>query len=646
MIYISKITASPVVDFAAEELKKYLRMMMPSLDVKITSDEVEGGYRLGLMQDFGLDVSDVRDPLLDDLLYADVENDSGIIAGGNPRAVLLSVYELLRHNGCRFLFPGVDGEFIPKGRIGKTSFRHKASVRFRGPCLEGACNQEALIATIDYLPKVGMNMFQAQFLLPIFFYRRFYLHWSSAVREPEIMDEDTVLRWLAMAECEMQKRGIQYHAIGHGWTAAPFGIDVSTAWAAIDESTVTDEQLQYMAMLDGKRQLYGGVPTNTQFCMSSPKARGIVANYIADYAKEHTYVDYLDVWLADGHNNHCTCPECEKKTPSDWYVMLLNDIDDALNARGLPTRIIFCAYTDTSWAPVIERVKNPDRFTLLLAPITRSYTKTLTPGEKGNFLPYVKNDISLPEDLATYLAYYEDWRRVWPGANVCFEYYFWLHQYYDQSTVTLAKRIFEDLECYVNVGIDGLIGCGSQRSFFPNGFCYYVFARKQLDMTLTFEELLEDYFSTAYGKRWREVLDYLNALGNAFGQAYFEGEESKDPEISKYYNPERAKLLRTVPAIIDAAGDLLDESKRNSERVVVNSYRILREHAAYCKMLADVFTIKAEGDNEGAIAAFEIMREKLSEREVYLEKVFDFTLCMEAMRRIIKGKQRDDAFGG
>ena len=645
MVYISKVCDSPTVDFAAEELKKYLRMMCPSLDVAISKGD-KGGYRLGLMQDFGLDVSDAKDCLLDDILYADVSCDEGIIAGDNPRAVLLAVYELLRENGCRWLFPGVDGEFIPNGRIEKTSFRKKASCRFRGPCLEGACNQEALIATIDFLPKAGMNMFQCQFLLPIFFYRRFYLHWSSAVRDPETMDENTVLRWIAMAECEMQKRGIQYHAVGHGWTAAPFGIDVSTAWAAIDESTVTADQLQYMAMLDGERRLYGGVPTNTQFCMSNPKARSIVANYIADYAKEHTYIDFMDVWLADGHNNHCTCPECEKKTPSDWYVMLLNDIDDALNARGLDTKVIFCAYTDTTWAPVIERVNNPDRFALLLAPISRSYTKTLSPEDKPTMPPYEKNNIVMPEDLATYLGYFEDWKKVWPGMNICFEYYFWLHQYYDQSTLTLAKRIYEDIECYSSVGIDGLIGCGSERSFFPNGLCYHVFARKMFDSSLSFEELVEDYFSTAYGNRWREVADYLTRLGDAFGQAYLEGEESIDYAVSKHYNPERAIKLATVKDIVKDAQDLLDESLRHSERVVVNSYRMLREHAAYCKMLAEVFILKANGDNEGAIAEFEVMREKLSEREVYLEKVFDFTLCMEGIRRIIKGKQRDDAFGG
>ena len=70
MFYINKITSNSTVDFAAEELKKYLRMMMPEGgDVKISyNPDARDGFRLGLMQDFGLDVSDAEEPLLDDIL--------------------------------------------------------------------------------------------------------------------------------------------------------------------------------------------------------------------------------------------------------------------------------------------------------------------------------------------------------------------------------------------------------------------------------------------------------------------------------------------------------------------------------------------------------------------------------------------------
>ncbi len=115
MLKINKISSCSPVDYAAEELKKYLRMMMPECgDVVIKYDpDAKDGFRLGLMQDFGLDVSDADDTELDDILYIDTDTTGGIIAGSNPRSVLLAVYEYLRQNDCRWLMPGVDGEYIP-----------------------------------------------------------------------------------------------------------------------------------------------------------------------------------------------------------------------------------------------------------------------------------------------------------------------------------------------------------------------------------------------------------------------------------------------------------------------------------------------------------------------------------------------------
>ena len=66
MFYINKITSDSVIDYAAEELKKYLRMMMPDGgDVIINSDPLaREGFRLGLMSAFGLDMY----PLLENVI--------------------------------------------------------------------------------------------------------------------------------------------------------------------------------------------------------------------------------------------------------------------------------------------------------------------------------------------------------------------------------------------------------------------------------------------------------------------------------------------------------------------------------------------------------------------------------------------------
>lgn len=79
MLTIKKLRADHVLDYAAEELKKYLRMMMPEGgEVDITFDpEAKDGFRLGLLEDFGLP-SEAEDTVLDDVLHVDTTEEGGI----------------------------------------------------------------------------------------------------------------------------------------------------------------------------------------------------------------------------------------------------------------------------------------------------------------------------------------------------------------------------------------------------------------------------------------------------------------------------------------------------------------------------------------------------------------------------------------
>ena len=173
MYKIQKITSHHVVDFAAEELKKYLRMMMPrcgEIDIAFAPD-AKDGFRLGLMADLGLDTSEAQDLTLDDILHVDVDAEgNGVIAGSNPRSVLLAVYRYLRENGCRWLFPGVDGEIIPIHPIAATKFHKMADCRYRGQCNEGGEYQQQMIEAIDFTPKLGMNIFMQEFDNPKAYY--------------------------------------------------------------------------------------------------------------------------------------------------------------------------------------------------------------------------------------------------------------------------------------------------------------------------------------------------------------------------------------------------------------------------------------------------------------------------------------------
>ncbi|MBQ9099392.1 MAG: DUF4838 domain-containing protein [Clostridia bacterium] len=638
MYNIYKITSHPVVDFAAEELKKYLRMMMPEdgeIPISYTPDATDG-FRLGLMSDFDIDTSEAENIDLDDILHIDTDAFGGVIAGSNPRSVLLAVYRFLTLNGCRWLFPGIDGEFIPMQSVKPTQYHKMADCRYRGQCNEGAEFQQNMIDTIDFTPKIGMNVYMMEFDNPKAYYDNYYNHKNNPTREPEPVTANTVKQWKRQCEAEISKRGLQFHDMGHGWTAEPFGISSTNGWVCEEDNPIPDESREMLAMIDGKRELYKGVALNTQVCMSNSKARTIVAKYIAKYAQNHQNVDYLHVWLADATHNHCECDECRKKTPSDWYVMLLNDIDEQLTQANLATRIVFICYTDTTWAPVTERLKNRDRFSFMLAAISRSYAEPVPAKPQDLPLaPFVLNARdALPQTVDEYLLHAKKWQDLGRCPSMVYEYHFWLPQYRDPGMMEFSKIIHQDIKGYRANGFDGLIEDGSQRSYFPNGFNYYVYAATLFDTSVDYEELKKDYFEHAYGPISDQVLTYLEQITKAFDMQYLMTRAVAHGNVS-FYRPDHVASLQSVHEITAAIAPVLEAHKNMPYRAQTVAVRLLQKHLEYCNGLADMWVLKAQGKDQEAIAAYQAFLESFGRYEVEIQTYFDQKMFHSSMSRLI-----------
>ena len=650
MFSIYKISSHSAIDYASEELRKYLRMMMPECgNVEISYNlEAKEGFRLGLMQDFGLDVSDAKEPDLDDILYIDTDACGGIIAGDNPRSVLLAVYEYLRQNGCRWLMPGVDGEFIPMQDIKPVKYRHAPTSRYRGWCNEGSEYQSDMLDAIDFVAKVGMNVFMLEFFTPMSYYRSYYTHVQNTMnRAPEPVSQKQVLQWKRQCEAEISKRGLMFHDIGHGWTTQPFGIDADLRSISADEinARLSDEQKQFLALcaLTGGKRAVWRFGTCTQFCMSSPKARRIVAEYVADYALSHSNSDYLHVWLADDRNNHCECDECQKKIPTDWYVMLLNEIDEELTKRNLNTRVAFIAYRETAFAPETVTLNNPDRFAMLFAPSGRRFSIPLSKAEKLTEAPrYVRNK-NIPMTTAETLYNFKDWMKVWDGANLAYEYHFYRHFYYDMGGISLANIVNDDVKFYGANNIHGVIEDGSQRCFFPTGLVFYTYARTLYDSSLTPEEIKKEYFETAFGEDWQKFADYLEKLGKTFGHEYFSSEANIDTGRSEWYNPEKVDDLKAVKEVVAEGRKLIAEHYNSDYRVRTVSVRLLEFHADYAEMFADALVSKCVGDDEKALEKYEIMRAECGRRELEFERWYDHAAAFSHFDRWFRAETKNGA---
>ena len=642
MYQIKKITAHPTVDFAAEELKKYLRMMMPECgEIFITRETgAENGLRLGLMQDFGLDTSEAEDVELDDIVHVDVDAEgNGVLAGSNPRSVLFAVYRYLQENGCRWLFPGIDGEFIPMQDIRPVKYHKMADMRYRGQCNEGAEFQRGMMEVIDFTPKIGLNVFMIEFFNPKAYYNSYYKHKYNPAREPEPVDARTVLQWKRQCEAEISKRGLQFHDMGHGWCADPFGISSACAWGSADDA-LPEASRQYMAEIGGKRGLFRDKPLGTNICMSNKEARRIMANAVADYAEKHRNVDFLHVWLADYRNNHCECAQCVKMTPSDWYVTVMNEVDAALTAKGLDTRIVLISYVDTVWAPEKMMLNNPKRFTLMSAPISRDYTEPVQypMPERVDVIPYSRNQNEGFRDVHQYIHHAHEWKKQCDAGMRLYEYHFYLHQYYDPGQMTFARQVYTDIVNYKKHGFQGLINDCSQRSFFPNGFPFYIYGQLQFDTSLSFEALLTDYYSHAYGEDFAEVLAYLEKIGRAVDPYFVQGKRSADPNVAKRYNPAKGEQMRAVREINAAFASFLEQHRVMPYRAQTVAHKLLRYFVEYVGGITEALILKAHGAGAEAQRVFDEFLLRFGRHECEIELWFDQALCGRAWQFGVFGK--------
>ena len=595
------------------------------------------------MADFGLDTTEADDVELDDIVHIDTDEKGGIIAGSNARSVLLAVYKYLTFNGCRWLFPGIDGEYIPVKDIEPTSYHKMADNRYRGWCNEGAESQTCMMETIDFAPKVGMNVYMLEFFCPFDYYDYYYSHrYNQENREPERITRETVTQWKRLCEVEIAKRSLQFHDIGHAWASMPFGLDPDKSYAEGETDEALENALPYMALVNGKRKLVHGTPMYTNFCMSNPEARAKVVDKVAEYCEMNGHVDYLHVWLGDSLNHSCECEGCVQKTHSDWYVTLLNEIDAELTKRKLSNRLVFAACYESLFPPETETLNNPSRFSILLAPIFRSYTQSVSPESFELDLPkFVRNKNVSPKNPAEPVAYAELWRERCGMNVILYEYHFWVNQVYEVTGIEFAKIIHNDIKGYRAHGFGGSIEDGSQRSFFPNGFPLYTYAATLFDSDTDFEALKEDYFRHAYGEDFGEVVAFFEKIAECVDHKFLAGERSADEKIGQYYNPAMVPLLRRVSEIVEDFRPFLEAHKNMPKRVQTVAMRLLIRYLEYVEGFAHFMTLRALGAGAEARKEANEFITRFGRHEVEIERYFDICILGKALEWRIMKKDED-----
>jgi hypothetical protein len=378
-------------------------------------------------------------------------------------------------------------------------------------------------------------------------------------------------------------------------------------------------------------------------------------DFCVEYVQKKPYVDFLHLWLADSVNNNCECENCVKMTPSDHYVVLLNEIEEALTAIGAKTRLVFILYTDTSRAPEIMRLKHPERFILTVAFGTnyeRGYLVEKLRGEDES--PFERNHYkNYPLPLRIY------WHDKWKAQSnnidsFVYEYRFYTDHYCDPGYMRVARETHRDMCALKNVSFQGCMSDQTHRNFMPTALPMLLMGETLFDASLDPEAYINGYFAAAFGADGAPCRAYLEALSKLFCPSNLRasyknlsqdaGLNTLEKKAPIHNNPWVAEQLRQIPGVIE---DFLPVIRRNlaaknaAQRL---SWQYLEQHAQICQYLARLFLLAAEGKiDEARSFLLEEVELYLSREEMRYHRVYDRYLLVQFLRGLV-GIKREKAY--
>ena len=645
-------------DYAAEELKKYIVALsrgkispeiIHNAEAKTADD---GEILLGLLSELGLSEDGLDDAMVDDIIDAKIEDLTGYIAGSNHRSILMGVYRYCESLGVRYIRPGADGDYIPAADPTGKSFemRKKADYPFRGECCEGAISYEHMRDTVYWLPKIGMNMYMIEGTVPYTYMHKWYGHvYNTKFRTPgQVTDYNMLLDYVNLLERDVKRCGLQLHTLGHDWMFRKMGIrHADDKTQELDMAKISEEDMKLFAEVGGKRGLFGGSPFYTHFCYSNPRARKLMVDTVLEYLDEKPHVDFVHTWLADAMNNQCECAECQKHEPSDWFVMFLNELDEALTARGSDAKIIFIAYVDTVRPPREFKLNNPKRF-ILVSAMGNFYeegykneecTEEIPPFERNNFVHF-----SAPLRMKCH----RDWKAICDNIpSFIYEYRYYVDMYCDLSQMRVSYETSRDMKALTDVDFNGCISDQTHRMYMPTGLPLITMGNTLFDKSTDFESLKNDYFAAAFGNNADLAKNFLDTLSPLLSPANFRvggkgdieeagvgfGDSTKAPWVKNPYVAERASK---IPALIDEFAPIVKQNIIDSHDPAQRlSWMYLEEFLPIARYHGAILKAGGEGNMNLAREIFSELRDHISENEFKFHNVFDLFLYLRAVSQKI-----------
>lgn len=457
----------PVSVYAGQELEKYLKKIL-KCDILRAELPDTAEFHIGSAE-FGYDH-------WNDAFSIRSINGHVVFSGTNSRSLLFAIYDFLEKLGCcwtdpwRESIPHLD-HISPEG----WDISECASKKYRGlsimPDAELSSKQR-ILDIINWMPKLKYNIFflegypaecpgdpwtkQADGTRPLQ-----HVEYCCKGCERHILDDFNRRREEAVALA--RARGLLIERYGHGWAA---GIEERYAELQGISRNEAVKRLQTKGNVNRRADVSG---MWSQFCMSAPGLKELYTRHITEYLRRHhSEVDIAAIWLGDGYDNICMCPECRKRPFSDFYMEILEAVAEECRSFAPEMRLEGLIYLATLEPPEKSYLKELDNVDFILAPWNRCYRHRLN--EKkcviSDWTPDYRNNRSHDCSRGFRPLNHEVWKcfRAWREKIGHFHWrmfeYFSLSDEFGRHRLSYdGADLARDIRELTPEGLEGIISC-------------------------------------------------------------------------------------------------------------------------------------------------------------------------------------------
>jgi hypothetical protein len=410
----------------------------------------------------------------------------------------------------------------------------------------------------------------------------------------------------------------------------------------VADEPVPAQYQRWLAEVDGKRELFQGVPINTELCYSHQPAFDGVISTIVQYCEDHPELDIVHVWLSDATNNKCECADCLKLTISDWYAKIINALSEQLHQRVPGMRFVFLCYNELLWPPEEVAIDEQAGATgedgnaiLMFAPIARCYGHALADPtcDDGEAWPRPPlNEYAVSRQNSFYVRRLAEWRQAFAGDSFDFDYHLMWANWHQLTDTHLAWLLHADLQDLRALGLNGLISCQAFRAFYPSGLAMSTLAEALWNPGVPWNEMRERYLGAAFGEHAAFADEYLRTLESFL--------DTGDPEwrTTPLSVLDTHQLVACADFLATSLSEMALRRESTTERARDRSLGLLAHHARFLQFLVQAYRARHAGRPVEAERALDAAADFLRDTEPDYSTFIDTQLALRAVdaaRRLV-----------